>query len=78
VVPNGCGRPGRQVVNGAGHGRRGHGRCVVLYEHASALVREHGESGWTGRLIPLTVDGVVYAGSMAMLDSVGRAPGLRG
>ena len=31
--------------------------AVVSYEHASALVREHGESGWTGRLIPLTVDG---------------------
>lgn len=39
--------------------------AVVSYEHASALVREHGESGWTGRLIPLTVDGLVYAGSMA-------------
>lgn len=24
---------------------------------------------WTGRLIPLTVDGVIYASSMAMLDS---------
>jgi AraC-like DNA-binding protein len=32
--------------------------AVVSYEHASALVRRtHGESGWTGRLIPLTVDG---------------------
>ena len=25
---------------------------VVSYEHASELVRAHGESGWTGRLIP--------------------------
>ena len=28
--------------------------AVVSYEHASDLVRAHGESGWTGRLIPLT------------------------
>jgi hypothetical protein len=33
---------------------------VVSYEHASVLVREHGESGWTGRLFPLTVDGLIY------------------
>jgi hypothetical protein len=46
--------------------------AVVSYEHASALVREHGESGWTGRLIPLTVDGLIYASSMAMLDSARR------
>jgi hypothetical protein len=26
--------------------------AVVSYEHASALVRPHGESGWIGRLIP--------------------------
>jgi len=44
----------------------------VSYEHASALVRAHGESGWTGRLIPLTVDGLVYASSMVMLDSARR------
>jgi Protein of unknown function (DUF2637) len=46
--------------------------AVVSYEHASALVRAHGESGWTRRLIPLTVDGFVYASSMAMLDSTRR------
>jgi hypothetical protein len=46
--------------------------AVVSYEHASALVRAHGESGWTGRLIPLTVDGLIYASSMAMLDSARR------
>jgi Protein of unknown function (DUF2637) len=43
--------------------------AVVSYEHASALVRAHGESGWTARLIPLTVDGLIYASSMAVLDS---------
>jgi hypothetical protein len=46
--------------------------AVVSYDHASALVRAHGESGWTGRLIPLTVDGLIYASSMVMLDSARR------
>jgi hypothetical protein len=46
--------------------------AVVSYEHASALVRAHGEAGWTGRLIPLTVDGLIYASSMVMLDSARR------
>ena len=46
--------------------------AVVSYEHASDLVREHGESGWTGRLIPLTVDWLIYASSMVMLDSARR------
>jgi hypothetical protein len=46
--------------------------AVVSYEHVSDLVRAHGESGWTGRLIPLTVDGLIYASSMVMLDSARR------
>jgi hypothetical protein len=45
---------------------------VVSYQHASALVRAHREFGWTGRLIPLTVDGLIYASSMAMLDLARR------
>ena len=43
--------------------------AVASYEHAYALVRVHGEAGWTGRLVPLTVDGLIYASSMVMLDS---------
>jgi hypothetical protein len=39
--------------------------AVASYE----LVRVHGESGWTARPVPLTVDGLIYASSMAMLDS---------
>ena len=35
--------------------------AVVSYEHASDLVRAHGETGFTARLIPLTVDGLIYA-----------------
>jgi hypothetical protein len=39
---------------------------------ASDLVRAHGETGWTARLVPLTVDGLIYASSMVMLDSARR------
>jgi hypothetical protein len=46
--------------------------AMASYEHAYALVRAHGETGWTGRLIPLTADGLIYASSMVMLDSARR------
>jgi hypothetical protein len=35
-------------------------------------VLARGEAGWTGRLVPLTVDGLIYASSMVMLDSARR------
>jgi hypothetical protein len=35
-------------------------------------VRAHGEVGWTGRLVPLTVDGLICASSMVVLDSARR------
>ena len=46
--------------------------AVVSYEHAYDLVRAHGEAGWTARLVPLTVDGLIYASSMVMLDCARR------
>jgi hypothetical protein len=46
--------------------------AVASYEHAYALVRAHGEAGWSARLVPLTVDGLIYASSMVMLDSARR------
>jgi hypothetical protein len=46
--------------------------AVASYEHAYALVRAHGEAGWTGLLVPLTEDGLIYASSMVMLDSARR------
>ena len=46
--------------------------AVASYEHAYDLVRAHGESGWTARMISLTVDGLIYASSMVMLDSARR------
>jgi Protein of unknown function (DUF2637) len=46
--------------------------AIVSYEHAYALVRAHGEDGWTARLVPLTVDGLIYSSSMVMLQSARR------
>jgi hypothetical protein len=46
--------------------------AVASYEHAYDLVRAHGEAGWTARLVPLTVDGMIYASSMVMLDCARR------
>ena len=46
--------------------------AVASYEHAYALVRAHGETGWIARLVPLTMDGLIYASSMVMLDSARR------
>jgi hypothetical protein len=46
--------------------------AVASYEHAYDLVRAHGETGWTAHMVPLTVDGLIYASSMVMLDSARR------
>jgi len=51
--------------------------AVASYEHAYALVRAHGETGWIGRLVPLTVDGLIYASSMVMQNSARRGVGVR-
>lgn len=53
--------------------------AVVSYSHALALVEAHGETGAVARLVPLTVDGLIYASSMALLSSArqrGPAPPL--
>jgi hypothetical protein len=49
--------------------------AVASYAHAHDLVRAHGEAGWTARLVPVTVDGLIYAGSMVMLDSAPQDAG---
>src|SRR5580692_11055270 len=41
--------------------------AYVSYWHAYAVVRAYGESGITARLEPATIDGLVYASSMATL-----------
>lgn len=38
--------------------------AVVSYQHAYELVRSHGESGLTAKLLPFTVGGLIWAASM--------------
>jgi hypothetical protein len=46
--------------------------AVISYQHAFELVRAHGESGLTARLLPFTVDGLIWAASMVVLDASRR------
>ncbi|MEU5879449.1 DUF2637 domain-containing protein [Spirillospora sp. NPDC047279] len=46
--------------------------AVISYRHAYELVRTHGESGATARLVPITVDGLIWAASMVILDASRR------
>jgi hypothetical protein len=46
--------------------------AVISYRHAYELVRTHGESGITAHLVPFTVDGLIWAASMVMLDASRR------
>jgi hypothetical protein len=46
--------------------------AVISYQHAFELVRSHGESGLTARLLPFTVDGLIWAASMVVLDASRR------
>ncbi len=47
--------------------------AIISYRHAYELVRSHGESGTTARLAPFTVDGLIWAASMVMLDASRRS-----
>jgi hypothetical protein len=46
--------------------------AVISYQHAYELVRSQGESGVTARLLPFTVDGLIWAASMVVLDASRR------
>jgi hypothetical protein len=46
--------------------------AVISYRHAYELVRAHGASGLTARLLPFTVDGLIWAASMVVLDASRR------
>ncbi|WP_243723292.1 DUF2637 domain-containing protein [Actinomadura sp. 7K507] len=46
--------------------------AVISYRHAYELVHSHGETGPTARLVPFTVDGLIWAASMVILDSSRR------
>jgi Protein of unknown function (DUF2637) len=43
--------------------------AVISYRHAYELVSTHGETGMTARLMPFTVDGLILAASMLILDA---------
>jgi hypothetical protein len=44
----------------------------VSYEHALTVVESHGETGALGHLYPFTIDGLIFAASMALLDAARR------
>ncbi|HUZ54698.1 MAG TPA: DUF2637 domain-containing protein [Streptosporangiaceae bacterium] len=46
--------------------------AIISYQHAYELVRSHGESGATARLLPFTVDGLIWAASMVILNASRR------
>ncbi|RFS82866.1 DUF2637 domain-containing protein [Actinomadura spongiicola] len=46
--------------------------AVISYRHAYELVHTHGETGPTARLVPFTVDGLIWAASMVILDASRR------
>ncbi|TDC65796.1 DUF2637 domain-containing protein [Actinomadura sp. GC306] len=46
--------------------------AVISYRHAYELVHAHGETGRTARLVPFTVDGLIWAASMVILDASRR------
>ncbi len=43
--------------------------AIISYQHAYELVRSRGESGVAARLLPFTVDGLIWAASMVVLDA---------
>jgi hypothetical protein len=44
----------------------------VIYDHALAVVRAHGESGTVAWRYPGTIDGLIYSASMVLLDAARR------
>jgi Protein of unknown function (DUF2637) len=47
--------------------------AIISYQHAYELVATHGETGLTARLLPFTVDGLIWAASMVALDASRRS-----
>src|SRR5262249_7035049 len=46
--------------------------AIISYQHACELVTTHGETGLTARLLPFTVDGLIWAASMVVLEASRR------
>ena len=63
------GRPPDPDHDRCRRGHRGRGGAVISYRHAYELVSTHGETGLTARLVPFTVDGLILAASMLILDA---------
>jgi hypothetical protein len=49
--------------------------AIISYQHAYELVTSYGETGLTARLLPFTVDGLIWAASMVVLDASRRNQG---
>ncbi|MEU9018661.1 DUF2637 domain-containing protein [Actinomadura sp. NPDC048394] len=47
--------------------------ATISYAHILELARSHGEDGLTARLVPVTVDGLIWAASMVVLDAGRRS-----
>jgi hypothetical protein len=43
--------------------------AIISYQHAYELVTSHGETGITAHLLPFTVEGLIWAASMVVLDA---------
>jgi hypothetical protein len=43
--------------------------ATLSYQQAGELVSSDGEDGVAGRLLPFTVDGLIWAASMVVLDA---------
>ncbi|MFC5748895.1 DUF2637 domain-containing protein [Actinomadura rugatobispora] len=46
--------------------------AFISYRHAYGVAIAHGETGTTGRLLPLTIDGLVFVASLVLLDAARR------
>lgn len=44
--------------------------AIISYQDAFELVTSHGESGLTARLLPFTVDRLIWAASMVVLGAL--------
>src|SRR3974377_2026600 len=64
VMPGDGDRPGYQVIDRGGGGWGGVGRGSRVLRARLRFGAGAREAGWTARLVPLTVDGLIYAGSM--------------
>jgi hypothetical protein len=79
AVPDDHGRSGHQVDHCWSRGRCRSGRRDRVLRARLRSGEARGEAGWIAHLVPLTVDGLMYASSMVLLDSARRmvpVPGL--